>query len=290
MTNRDKKLQEIIEWANTNPDVRAVLLTSSLVNPLAEVDVHSDLDIEFIFKNNEPYISDESWINAFGNPIVNLSEDESRFEGKHGINMVLYADHVKVDFKLHSVHKFLAELQNPVLHEDWDIGYKILLDKDGITQAMPPPSYQVSLIKKPSRHRFESLIHDFWWDTTYVAKCLARREIFYAKFMSENILRTEMLVPLLEWHIAAQNDWNVTTNKHGRYFRKYLTGEEWKKIQNTFSGEKIHENWEALFAMANLVHETGNALARQLHYTYPQETARKVLRYLKEMDSLYKPE
>ena len=49
MNVRDEKLKSIIEWAKKNEDVRVLLLTSSLVNPLAPVDEFSDLDIEFIY-------------------------------------------------------------------------------------------------------------------------------------------------------------------------------------------------------------------------------------------------
>ena len=70
MKNRDEKLENIIAWAKNNADVRATLLTSSLVNPLAPVDDLSDLDIEFVFENNEKYVENNSWLNIFGNPIA----------------------------------------------------------------------------------------------------------------------------------------------------------------------------------------------------------------------------
>ena len=49
MKVREEKLRTIIEWSEKNEDVRVLLLTSSLVNPLALVDEFSDLDIEFVF-------------------------------------------------------------------------------------------------------------------------------------------------------------------------------------------------------------------------------------------------
>lgn len=52
MKVRDEKLKAIIDWSKNNRDIRAVLLTSSLVNPLAPVDDFSDLDIEFVFEDN----------------------------------------------------------------------------------------------------------------------------------------------------------------------------------------------------------------------------------------------
>lgn len=277
---RTTKLQAIETWAQQNPEVRALLLTSSLVNPLAPVDSFSDLDIELIFDNNEPYLESDTWLSVFGDPIAMIEEGEACFSGKHGMKMVLYRDGIKVDFKLYSAANFVKEVAAPELPEDWDIGYRILLDKDGLTTAMKPPTHQVSIIKKPSADAFKQLLNDFWWDTTYVAKCLARDEIFYAKFMSENNLRTAYLVPLLEWYIASQHHWNITTNKHGRLFKQYLSEEEWEKLELTFSGSALIDNWKALFAMMDIVHEIGKELAARLNYAYPDKLEEDIRGYI----------
>ncbi|WP_316634000.1 AadS family aminoglycoside 6-adenylyltransferase [uncultured Flavobacterium sp.] len=280
MIVRDDKLNTIINWAENNKDVRAMLLTSSLVNPLAPVDDFSDLDIEFIFVNNSDYISSNSWIHNFGNPIAMIEEDENYFEHKHAMKMVLYDDSVKVDFKLFNKDKFLEEIKLKKLPEDWDIGYKVIIDKDGITQEMQQPTFQVSIIVKPSKEEFQCILNDFWWDTTYIAKCLARDEIFYAKFMSETNIRTNYLIPLIEWHIASEHNWAITTNKHGRLFKKYLNPEMWLKTEQTFSGSNINDNWNALFSMADLVSEVGTKLSKKLNYEYPEKLEKDIRKYL----------
>jgi len=280
MKVREEKLKSIIEWSEKNADIRILLLTSSLANPFAPVDEFSDLDIEFIFENNTNYISDKSWILNFGNPIAMIEEDESYFDDKHAMKMVLYEDGVKADFKLYSKSNFIEETEQKELPEDWDVGYKVLIDKDDITKQMLKPTYQASIIKKPTEKEFQNLINDFWWDTTYVAKCLARDEIFYAKFMSETVIRTEYLIPLIEWHIASENNWNITTNKYGRLFKKYLTQEMWTKTENTFSGCNIKKNWTALFSMADLVSEIGTELSKKLGYKYPEKLEKNIRKYL----------
>lgn len=283
MKIREEELNSIIEWAKKNEDVRVLLLTSSLANPLAPVDQFSDLDIEFVFEKNTGYIPDKSWTLSFGNPIAMIEEDESCFDTKHAMKMVLYDDGVKVDFKLYSKSKFLKETQQKELPEDWDIGYKILVDKDGITKEMLKPTHQASIIKKPSEKVFQSVLNDFWWDTTYVAKCLTRDEIFYAKFMSETIIRTEYIIPLIQWYVASEHNWNITTNKHGRLFKKYLNSEIWAKTEQTFSGSKLEDNWNALFAMAELVSEMGTKLSEKLGYKYPNKLEKDIQKYLTEV-------
>lgn len=286
MQARDEKLKAIIEWARKNGDIRVVLLTSSLVNPLAIVDEFSDLDIELIFEDINPYVTDKQWLSLFGTPISVVEEDISYFEGKHAMKMVLYADHVKVDFKLYRKTEFLEEVKAPELQEDWDLGYKVLLDKDGLTRELKPPTYQSVLIKKPSEKKYNQVLNDFWWDTTYVAKCLVRDEIFYAKFMSENELRSGYLIQLLEWYIASEHNWNITTNKYGRYFKRYLPADLWQKIEKTFSGSSIEDNWNALFAFADVAHYYGTNLAEKLGYTYPLSHEQDVRKYLEHMRSL----
>ncbi len=284
MKIREDKLEQIIQWATDNRDVRVVLLTSSLVNPYAPVDDFSDLDVELVFESRKPYEDDHQWISLFGQPISMVEEGDEVFEGKHAMKMVLYKDHVKVDFKLYQLSDFIAEIKAEKLPDDWDLGYKVLVDKDGLTTEMKPPSYRSIMIHQPEEKEFRQLLNDFWWDTTYVAKCLKRGDIFYAKFMSENILRTDYLVPLIEWYIASSHDWNnITTNKHGRLFKKYLSQELWNKVELTFSGSNIEENWAALFAFADLVHELGTALAYQLNFTYPVTLENDIRNYLAEV-------
>ena len=287
MTVRQEKLEQIIIWAENNPDIHVVLLTSSLVNPYAPVDDLSDLDVELVFENMKEYEADKKWIYLFGEPISMVEENETYFDGKHAMKMVLYADHVKVDFKLYQRSEFLKEVQKEQLPEDWDVGYKVLVDKDNLTKKLKSPTYQSVMIQKPTEQRFQQLMNDFWWDTTYVAKCLKRGDLFYAKFMSEDVIRTDYLVPLIEWYIASFHDWkNITTNKHGRLFRKYLSAELWERVEATFSGSNINDNWHALYAAADLVHELGTALAQKLDFEYPQKHEHDIRKYLAEVKSM----
>lgn len=284
MQAREDKLKRITQWAKENNDVRAVLLTSSLASAIAPVDEFSDLDIELVFDDIGPYQFSSKWVWDFGKPIAMVEEDETFFEGKNAMKMVLYDDHVKVDFKLYKKHEFMQDAQKEELPEDWDVGYKALVDKDGITTALKPPTYQSVLINKPEEKRFNQLLNDFWWDMTYVAKCLKRDELFYAKFMSEDMMRTDYLVPLIEWYIGSEHGWNITTNKHGRLFKKYLPAGLWGKIEQTFSGSNLEENWKALFAYADVANLLGTAVAVRLGYNYPfdlEENIRSYLRYVK---------
>ncbi|GAB3257458.1 aminoglycoside 6-adenylyltransferase [Larkinella harenae] len=278
---RDEKLQQIVEWATSQDLVRVVLLTSSLVSPNAPVDQFSDLDIELVVADLPHFLSDHAWLSTFGTVIAQVIEDEEVFAYKHAMRMVLYEDYTKVDFKLYAISEFLREIDSPELPEDWDIGYKVLVDKDGLTKNLKPPTYQSVLIKKPSEAEFAHVFNDFWWDMTYVAKCLARDDLFYAKFMLENMMRTQYLVPILEWSIGIEHQWGITTNKHGRLFKRFLSPAMWHKVEATFSGSDRDDNWRALLAYADLGHELGTELALKLSYSYPVKLENDIRDYLR---------
>jgi aminoglycoside 6-adenylyltransferase len=278
--NRDKQLGKVKEWATGNNNIRAMLLTSSLSNPDAPVDVFSDLDIEFVVSDLETMLSDDAWIANFGNIVSVIVENEAAFDGKHAMRMVFYEDYSKIDFKLYALDKFLEEVEEEELQEDWDVGYRVLLDKDGITAGMKPPTYKSVLISKPTEETYRLKLNDYWWEMTYIAKCLRRDELFFAKFVSEQVMRFENLQLIIEWYIGMQHDWKITTNKRGRLFKQYLDPEIWKKAEATFSGSDIEDNWRALFAYAELGRELGQAIASKLNYTYPAKLDEQISAYI----------
>ena len=283
MQARDEKLQQIKDWIADNADIRAALLTSSLVNPLAPVDDFSDLDIELVFSDVNKYMRDSSWLDAFGDVLNYYEEDATAFAGKHAMKMVQYWDTVKVDFKLYSTAQFRAEVTAENLPEDWDIGYIVLADKDNLTEGIQPPSHQVSIIKKPTEEAFNEVVEDFWWDVTYLPKCLIRGDLFYFKFMMEKIIRVEYVIPMVEWYVGSRNGWMVTTNKYGRLFKNFLDDGEWDALQATFAGSSLAQNWDATLQLLHTFHSMAKATAARMNYLYPTEKAENIMQYLKEL-------
>lgn len=285
MKARDEKLAAIKAWIRNNEDIRAALLTSSLVNPLAPVDDFSDLDIELVFLDPADYLESKDWINLFGDPLNIYEEGIEALDGKHAMKMVQYWDGVKVDFKIYSVEQFKAEVLADELPEDWDIGYEILIDKEGLCIGLQYPTYKVSIIKEPTEEEFQKIVADFFWDVTYLPKCLVRGDLFYLKFMVEKIIRVEYLIPMIEWYIGSRNKWEVTTNKYGRLFKKYLSTAELKELESTFAAADMAENWIACGNMIDTFDRMAQAVSKVLGYDYDQDKAKAT----KEFFNIHNP-
>ena len=133
MRNEQAVLNELLIWAHSDRNVRAVVMTGSRANPRASVDIFSDYDIELIVNRLGDFINDENWIFKFGNVIADIKERNS----KSLTQLVLYSDGVRIDFQIYAVIGLHQGRNLSSLPQHLDIGYKVLLDKDDITESAP---------------------------------------------------------------------------------------------------------------------------------------------------------
>jgi aminoglycoside 6-adenylyltransferase len=63
------------------------------------------------------------------------------------------------------------------------VGYRVLLDKDGTTARWAQPTGRAHIPPRPTEAEYISLVEEFWWSATYVAKARARDEQFFLRFV-----------------------------------------------------------------------------------------------------------
>ena len=85
----------------------------------------------------------------------------------------------------------------------------LLLDKDGSVPPFPPPDESSYLPQPPSAKAYFDCCNEFWWVCPYAAKGLWRKEILYAKYMLDPVMRDE-LTKMLRWYIGVQTDLRST--------------------------------------------------------------------------------
>ena len=281
MRNEKEILDEIKNWGIKDENIRVAMLTGSRANPNTIVDLVSDFDIELVVKNLENFLNNEKWLSVFGDSMAIISID-----AEFSMRMVIYKDYTRIDFRIYSEENFKQWIEQTDLQKHWDAGYKILIDKDGITAKLKPPAYNAFKITKPGKEKFSAIVTDFWWDMTYVAKSLWRDELFYAKYMLDNIIRFSYLQTMIEWYAGLRNNWQITTNKHGRFFKRFLDTETWTELEKTFAGSELEENWKALFATSKLFRRLATTIAKDLGYPYPLKLDAEITAYLEKIKDL----
>lgn len=297
----DPIITRLIQWGAAQPLVRAMILTSTRAVPGTSSDCFSDYDVILALSDVRPFFEGRTWLEAFGHVLV-MYQDPLEKEGDflHSGNVVQFEGGLKIDFSLwqaEMMHRFTAspppveaqyfastETQFIVSQRaEFEAGYRILLDKDGLADGLKPPTYQAFISKPPTETEFRESIEVGLLDATYVAKYLRREDLMAARIILETFLKDEHLRPMLEWHYEIEHGWSVKAGLHGRRMKKYLRPDLWADLEKTYTGLDLEENWDALFRTLALLRKAGLEVADRLGFPYPHEMERRALAYLQSI-------
>ncbi|MFC1954790.1 aminoglycoside 6-adenylyltransferase [Chloroflexota bacterium] len=277
MQQENDVITKLQNWGRENDCVRAMILTSSRANPDSFTDKFFDYDITLYVSDIKSFMNDE-WLSIFGQPMIKWPlKPMSTFSKDWITRLVIFENEIRIDFQITS-----NQLIEPSTHDNgfsYDNGFKVLADKDGLTESLNEPAYSVYNIKKPTEEEYESLINSFFWNATYVPKYLWRDELYFAKFMLDSDLRFNNLRKMIEWYIGLQHNWSVNTGLQGRFIKRYLNSKTWAELETTFSDADIENNWQAFFNMITLFRKLAVNVGNSLGYEYPHELDQKITKY-----------
>jgi aminoglycoside 6-adenylyltransferase len=280
-------LQMITRWAEAQPLVRAVLLTSTRAVPNGESDILSDYDVILVLSDILPFHHSRDWLEAFGTVLVMFRDPLYPFMGfETSGNIVQFEDGLKIDFTLWPPEVMAAIKSQPELIPELDAGYKVLLDKDGLAAGLLPPTYRAYIPTPPDQAEYHRIIEVFFLDVIYVAKYLWRGDLAAAKFVMECDLMQEHLRPMLEWQIETEHNWSVKPGPHGRRLQTLLRSDLWNELTGIYTGPGLEENWQGLHRTIALMRKASIEVGNSLGYTYPEEIDRRSVAFLAELQNL----
>lgn len=285
MNDQDREsavLGRIVAWAEDEANVRVVLLTSTRARAGAVVDPLSDFDVVLYAWDPAPLLGDGAWTARLGPVLVQMPPRGREWAWESPTQLVLYEDGTRIDF---SILPTRALRDVPVLPEELDAGFRVLLDKDALTAGLPAASGSAYVLSPPTREEFLAVVVEFWWETGYVAKNLWRGELLPAKYSLECVLKLDLLRRVLEWRAALDHGPGFRPGVLGRGLRRHLSSERWALLEQTYVGAGIEANWHALFRTIALFRSAASevALAHDLEYPRPLEV--KMTRYLETIRS-----
>jgi aminoglycoside 6-adenylyltransferase len=267
----EEALAELVAWADADDEVRALVLTSTRARQDGSADDLSDYDVIVAVRNAEAFVAREGWVAARGRPLVGWGDEHELLGETTTFRGVVYPDGVRVDFTIWPASLLGRVSAADVLPDDLDVGYRVLLDKDGTTSKWGEPTFRAHVPAKPTRAEYEDIVDEFWWDTTYIAKALWRGEIVFAKFVLEYDAKQVALRRLLEWRIELDHDWSLRPGAYGRGLERLLPAELVTELHATYVGSGVDDNWEALFRTTALFRRVATEVADALGYRYPLE-------------------
>jgi aminoglycoside 6-adenylyltransferase len=280
-------VQQLIRWGKESQDIRALILTSTRTRPGASPDLFSDYDVIVAVTDVQPYLTDDTWLEVFG-PVLALYRDPVRLD--HGLErfarITQYEDGLKIDFTVcpdEWIRRIAAE---PELPPDLDVGYTVLLDKDGLTQALRPPTYRAYIPSPPAEAEYRTVVELFFHEATYVVKHLWRDDLLPAKYNLDYMMKHRLLRTMLEWQMEIDRGWSVKTGAYGKGLKKQTRPELWAALEATYVGAGLEENWEALFATVDLFRQVAVQVGEALGYAYPHELDRRAVAYFYRVKGL----
>lgn len=284
MNGKDPILARVVKWAEAAPSIRAVFLTSSRANPHATVDPFSDYDIILVVADILPFFENRTWLAEFGDVLVVYRDPIKEHLGCPQFAYITqYEDRTKIDFTLWPVALLERVAAEKKLPEELDVGYSVLLDKDQLTAQLQPPSYQAHIPSRPTEAEFQTLVEDFFHESTYVAKHLWRGDLLPLKYNLDHAMKQVNLRRMLEWRIEIDHHWSLKPGDYGKSLKKLVSPSVWEKLEQTYVGPGLEDNWNALFDTISLFREIAEEVAGLLGFQYPNQLDEKVVAYLQNV-------
>jgi aminoglycoside 6-adenylyltransferase len=278
-------LGRIVGWAAAEELVRAVVLTSTRAAPEARTDRFSDYDVVLYVADTAPFAGGAEWLGRFGTVLVSWPDQGTAGGLPFFMRLVIYEDETKVDFTVAPVERLRDIARSGVLPDALDVGYRVLLDKDGHAAALPAPTFTAHIPPRPSREEFSALVEEFWFESTYVAKNLWRGELLPARHSLESVMKLDLLRRLLEWRVEMDHGWALRPGAYGRGLRRHLDPATWAELEGTFGGAEPSAGWESLFRTTTLFRRVALEVAAGLGLTYPHHLDERMTAYLRRVEA-----
>ncbi len=278
MRKDEQVIKQILDFANSDDRVRAVMLNGSRVNPNVPRDIMQDYDVVFFITDIEDisYKTNREWIARFGELVILQQND---FDNGY-IFLMQFKDGVRIDLSFNDIKIIDKAIKQDTLS-------KLLLDKDKLVRELTLPNDSIYHVKKPTQKEFEETLNESWWIQTYVAKGIWRDELLLVKYMFDVIL-IDCIRQLLTWHAGLEYNWSVNVGKCGKWLKDFLPEEIYNEFISLYPSTDYNEIWELLFKAGRLIHKIGIELARELGYTYPIQDDINVTEYLQRIKALPK--
>jgi aminoglycoside 6-adenylyltransferase len=280
----DEFEQYIISWGRAREDVRALLITSTRAIPGGVTDALSDSDIILVADDITPYHASRDWLSAFGT-VLALYRDplKEEFNSPASGYVIQFEGHLKIDFTLWTPAALHHIAALPTLPDELDAGYRVLLDKTGVTASWPLPTYKAYVIQRPTEERYHEVVEMFYLDCLYVAKYIWRGDLNAAHRILNEMVKQEHLRPMLEWRMAIEHDWRLKPGPFMRRIETYLRPDLLAELAQTYGGIQPDELWHSLYRTRDLMRKVALEVAQALGFAYPESIEEKAMAYAAEI-------
>ena len=255
--------EKLIEYANLDEDIKALVAIGSSTRDTVKADEYSDLDVLIITDNTKNWFSGE-YPALLGDMRISFIEPTL---GGGRERRCIYDEDRDVDMIILTPGQFEAALVEGVAGMVMNRGYKVMYDSVGFSELIP--QYVVAGKSEPdmSEEEFNNMVNDFYFHNIWACKKLKRGEIWSAKMCVDAYLKNYLLkmIELYCYRVCKKDVWH-----DGRFLDRWADSEILEQLKNCFAHYDRDDILRALRATHNLFDEVAVAVAEAEGYEYPK--------------------
>lgn len=270
-------LRRFLQWAQTQPNIRAVIQVGSRMRQDHPADEWADLDLMLYLTQPEFYLYNRDWLEAIAPVWLAV---EARTAGNDPELLVMFKDGYNIDFVMCAVRALDWLRDNAHLDPVFQRGARVLLDRDGVAAdavAHPP---RIPAHHPPSEEEFQNVCEMFAYVSVYISRQIRRGELWMAQ--TRDATQKGLLLRMLEWHAGVMSNWQRDTWHGGRFIEEWADMRALAAFPFIFGRYNPIDASKALLASVNLFHWLAHDVAERLEFAYPLQREVNTLNLIEE--------
>jgi len=254
-------LERIKEWALLQEEIRTVLLVGSR-GAGGKQDTLSDYDISLFGQFNQ-WANRDDWLKEIGPYWLCIHDQFQWGNFIFPTRLVLFQDGTKFDFAFHAAQQLEKMIDDKQLSLTYDLGYKVIVDKDGRAGHLARPSLLKYNRLIPKQEELTNAWNEFWFEAYQVAKYICRCDFWAAKLRDEAMKK--WMLKMLEWNSDAKSGSSKIIRPDGKNLRDWLEEDYYLQLDNCFSGWGQPDGIASLYSCIDLFVRVAKETAFILH-------------------------
>ena len=269
--------EKIIEYADKDGDIKAIIAIGSSTREEVKADEYSDLDLIIVSDNPDRWYCGE-YPNLLGD--VRISFIEPTLGGGKE-KRCIYDEDRDVDMLIFTLSQFEKALRQGVASWVMNRGYEVLYDAIAIQKEIGIYVKKGHSNPNMTVEEFDNMLNDFYFHNIWASKKLLRGELWSAKMCVDAYLKNYLLkaMELYCYEIEGKDVWH-----DGRFIDKWAGEQISNELKNCFAHYEKEDVLNALKATNILFENLTRKIAVKKGYVYPDKAAKCAGAYLEKLE------
>lgn len=275
MDNYHKIVQNILQTANTDTSIRAVIAIGSSTRNDVPADEYSDIDLIVATDDIDVWHSGDL-PRRFAE--VKIMFTEPTLGGGTELR-VMYEGYRDVDFIIFTPRQLSVAIEDGTANYVMNRGYRVLYDAIGVEARLAEAI--CSAVEPPvcSETDFLNRVNDFYFHEIWAAKKLLRGEMWSAKMCMDAYLKNHLLA-LVQWYTVSKAPIDVWHD--GRFLDTWAEAGICEELKGCFAHYDRQDMARALSTTHSLFSRLARDTAQMRRFSYPHEAERTADAFLRE--------